>query len=155
MEISLWFPPVKQADLEAFWATQPAFGMGGFRLILGGEWINSSEFKDGDPIFRHFGNLWERLYVPSRYVVEACSDSSSYLQSPDGRMILHAGCSDAFRNDEVEYVEEGLPFWRNKYFKGRLKVKRGKDGKWRYDKRKRKTGGYGPEPEVSDEELSV
>lgn len=131
----LWFPSVDQTALEAYWSARPVLSMEDPDGFLNGQLISSSEFYGNDTSLRLFSALWRRLHVPGRYTADVCCDNDSYLQAPDGRVITHAGCTEEFRAMVAPVKEEMFPSLKNRYFKGRLKAKLGKDRKRKYYKR--------------------
>jgi len=110
----LWFPPVDPGSLPNYWAKQPRFGMSGIRKKLGGNWVDDSAFaKEGDASRKAFHRLWRRLHVPGRYVAEVCCDEDSYLISPDGKLILHAGFKEVA--EQIDGIKWKLRDWRRQY----------------------------------------
>lgn len=122
----IWFPPVEQSEFEAFWEKQPSLGLDAFRAKLGGEWIQGHDDHSCKSGELNFKKIWQRLYVQGRYVAELCTDSNSYIQSPDGRVLMHAGCDENFRTNEAAEIEGYFRGWQKRYLWGWWKNTKGR-----------------------------
>ncbi len=117
---SLWFPPVPPREIEAYWSGQPSAETGKLPGHLGGEWIDQWEYWDvGRKAYDKFGALVSHLGSQERYSAVACCDDDSYLITPDDRVIVHAACTEQFRNHRIKDIEWAVAQWRSGYFTGR------------------------------------
>ncbi len=135
---SLWFPPVSRQEIEAYWAGQPSADVGKMPEHLGGEWIDEQEYGGA---YGQFSALARRLRILERYRAVACCDDDSYLATPDGRVVVHTGCSEEFRNYEMKQTEAYIARWKSGYFWKRHKRKPNRHGALQPDKRKEQRQG--------------
>ncbi|MBF5006852.1 hypothetical protein [Diaphorobacter caeni] len=96
----IWFPPVPAAQLESHWQSIPASAKLDMQERLGGDWFTICDWphrtiKVGKyRTTQHFSNemrLYLKLAIPGLYSGEACCDNDSYLITPSGQKIYHAG----------------------------------------------------------------
>lgn len=76
----VWFPPVCKDEFESWWIALPT--LKGPTSGIGGEWVKVDGHSPA------FTLLWHSL---EHYCAEICCDQDSNLQTPDGRVLIHAG----------------------------------------------------------------
>ena len=93
LALYLWFPSCPAEALEALWKSIPASGMKGLFDALGGEWIlvDTGWLNPDSTEIMASVDDYERIDSPFRYRAEICCDEDSYLSTPDGRIVVHAG----------------------------------------------------------------
>lgn len=84
----IWFPPVPQEDIEAFWAARGEFDWSPDKCIPG-DWVRAEECYGGDvaEFYALYSALWQ---TPGTYAVHFDGQLSAGLLTPDGRAVFHA-----------------------------------------------------------------
>lgn len=115
----IWFPPFPESELEAKWQAMPSCGMKGIFDFIGGEWISQDNGEwipqsDGTKKYMHGEmELFDSLWRPDRYIAHICCDEDSYLCTPDGRVLVHAGFDKAHWVSDCGPV--GVAVWLEKW----------------------------------------
>ena len=113
-QAALWFPPVGRSEVEAYWAAKTVKGMDALKVQLGGEWIYGGSFSYNETAEQRFYDLWKRHYVPGEYVADLCSETDTYLISPDFRAVCHAGCMEYFDDEAMAMFDLNIRKWKKR-----------------------------------------